>query len=90
MSKAILLSIRPEWVAKILNGEKTIEVRKQFPKDYRGWVYIYCTSAFPPLARFKDGKYITIDKINERTVWDLEVDKDTGNRKVVGRSKVIM
>ena len=24
----ILISIRPEWVAKILNGEKTIEVRK--------------------------------------------------------------
>ena len=43
MSKQILLSIRPEWVEKILNGEKTIEVRKQFPKDYVGWVYIYCT-----------------------------------------------
>ncbi len=41
--KSILLSIRPKWVAKILNGEKTIEVRKKFPKDYVGWVYIYCT-----------------------------------------------
>lgn len=39
----ILLSIRPEWVARILSGEKTIEVRKKFPKDYQGWVYIYCT-----------------------------------------------
>lgn len=25
----ILISIKPEWVCKILNGEKTIEVRKQ-------------------------------------------------------------
>ena len=41
--KSILLSIKPEWVAKILNGEKTIEVRKKFPKDYVGWVYIYCS-----------------------------------------------
>lgn len=41
--KSILLSIRSEWVCKILNGEKTIEVRKKFPKDYVGWVYIYCT-----------------------------------------------
>ena len=41
--KAILMSIRPEWVAKILNGEKTIEIRKKFPKDYVGWVYIYAT-----------------------------------------------
>ena len=41
--KSILLSIKPKWLAKILNGEKTIEVRKKFPKDYVGWVYIYCT-----------------------------------------------
>lgn len=41
--KAILMSIRPQWVAKILNGEKTIEIRKKFPKDYVGWVYIYAT-----------------------------------------------
>lgn len=41
--KCVLLSVRPEWVCKILNGEKTIEVRKVFPKGYQGWVYIYCT-----------------------------------------------
>lgn len=41
--KAIMISIKPKWVAKILNGEKTIEIRKKFPKDYVGWVYIYCT-----------------------------------------------
>lgn len=28
----VLISIRPEWVCKILNGEKTIEVRKQVVK----------------------------------------------------------
>ena len=41
--KSILLSIKTKWVAKIFNGEKTIEIRKKFPKDYVGWVYIYCT-----------------------------------------------
>lgn len=41
--KAMMISIRPEWTAKILNKEKTIEIRKRFPKDYVGWVYIYCT-----------------------------------------------
>ena len=41
--KSILLSIKPEWLAKILNGEKTIEIRKKFPKDYVGWVYLYCS-----------------------------------------------
>ena len=32
MSKAVSISIRPEWVRKILNGRKTIEVRKTRPK----------------------------------------------------------
>ena len=41
--KNILISIRPQYVSMILNKTKTIEVRKRFPKDYRGWVYIYCT-----------------------------------------------
>ena len=56
MNKAILMSIQPKWVAKILNGEKTIEVRKKFPKDYVGWVYIYCTKDN------KEGLHIVKDK----------------------------
>lgn len=31
--ECILISIMPEWVCKILNGEKTIEVRKTAPKE---------------------------------------------------------
>ena len=42
--KSILISIKQEWVAKILNGEKTIEIRKTMPKcDLPIDVYIYCT-----------------------------------------------
>lgn len=54
MTRAILMSIKPKWIAKILNGEKTIEVRKKFPKDYRGWVYIYCTRDNRQLVKPKD------------------------------------
>jgi predicted transcriptional regulator len=32
MSKAVLISIRPEWCEKIIKGQKTIEVRKTRPK----------------------------------------------------------
>ena len=32
MSKAVLISIRPEWCQKIMDGQKTIEVRKTRPK----------------------------------------------------------
>ena len=44
MSKAVLISIRPKWVEKIANGEKTIEVRKTKPKLETPFkAYIYCT-----------------------------------------------
>ena len=44
MSKAVLISIRPKWVEKIANGEKTIEVRKTRPKMNTPFkCYIYCT-----------------------------------------------
>ena len=44
MSKAVMLSIRPKWVEKIVNGEKTIEVRKTRPKLAPPFkAYIYCT-----------------------------------------------
>jgi len=42
--KQVLISIRPEWVAKILNGDKTAEVRLSVPKcNLPCEVYIYCT-----------------------------------------------
>ena len=42
--KAIMISIQPQWVEKILNGKKTIEIRKTMPKcELPCKVYIYCT-----------------------------------------------
>lgn len=44
--KAIMISIQPQWVEKILNDEKTIEIRKTKPKcELPCKVYIYCTKS---------------------------------------------
>ena len=44
MSKAVLISIRPEWCEKIARGEKIVEVRKTRPKLETPFkCYIYCT-----------------------------------------------
>lgn len=44
MGKAVLISIRPEWVEKIGEGKKTIEVRRTRPKLQPPFkCYIYCT-----------------------------------------------
>lgn len=51
MSKAVLISIRPEWCEKIARGEKTIEVRKTQPKLETPFkCYIYCTNTRPFLV----------------------------------------
>lgn len=70
--KAILLSIKPEWLAKILNGEKTIEIRKKFPKDYVGWVFMYCS---------KGGDYL---HKNCADIWWLEDKEFKRKRKKLG------
>lgn len=46
MRKAVLISIKPEWCELIVNGKKTVEVRKNKPKLETPFkCYIYCTKA---------------------------------------------
>lgn len=57
MAKAVLLSIRPEWVGKIVDGRKTVEIRKSHPKIATPFkCYIYCTK---PKYEYED--YILTD-----------------------------
>lgn len=56
MAKSVLISIRPEWVEKILAGEKTLEVRKTRPNMGTPFkCYIYCTNS--GVARGMWGKH---------------------------------
>ena len=69
MSKAVMLSIRPKWCEKIVNGDKTIEVRKTRPKLETPFkCYIYCTQSGVALGAWgKHGKVIgefTCDRID--------------------------
>lgn len=42
--KSVMISIRSEWIQKIFDGEKTLEIRKTRPKiDPPFRCYIYCT-----------------------------------------------
>ena len=85
--KAILISIKPKYVADILNGRKTIEIRKSMPKcDLPIDVYIYCT---------KDNKQrlypvALLDKSNQvfkRAYREDKIDNRTNylNGKVVAK-----
>lgn len=60
MGKAVLISIRPEWVEKILAGEKTLEVRKNRPNMETPFkCYIYCTNSGVAMGMWgKHGKVV--------------------------------
>ena len=61
MKKAVLISIRPEWMQKILSGEKTLEVRKtrpMMPTPFK--VYIYQTLPKRGDWNEKDGHVVAV------------------------------
>lgn len=52
--KAVLISIHPEWCAKIASGEKTIEVRKNRPKietPFKCYIYMTAGNASYPVTK---------------------------------------
>lgn len=54
MSKAVLMSIKPQFCEMIFRGEKTIEIRKRAPKLKPPFkVYVYCTN--DPYRTLMDG-----------------------------------
>lgn len=67
----ILISIRPKWCKKMLNGEKRLEVRKSAPKSVPAKVYIYCTKC-------KDTK-----KYSDEIDIPLDTKMWMGNGKVI-------
>ena len=69
--KAVLISIRPEWVEKILAGKKTLEVRKNRPNRGTPFkCYIYCTN---------NGGWLTNREefLNRKVVAEFVCDKIT-------------
>lgn len=62
MGKAVLISIRPEWVNKIITGEKTLEVRKTRPRLETPFkCYIYCSNP-GDIALWKARSHFYTDK----------------------------
>jgi hypothetical protein len=76
MSKAILMSIKPENLINILNHNKTLELRKSVPTNFVGWVYLYCQKGRPYYTQQSKEKY-TVQERNDYT--------NTINGKIVAR-----
>ena len=81
MSKSLMISIRPKHLLNILNGDKTLELRKTVPKDFKGWVYLYCTKSKPYYEP-------RINGITNQKMWNIHNDffyHTDINGKVVAR-----
>ena len=52
MDKALLLNRKPETIVNILNDIQKLIVFRKFPKDFRGWVYLYCNKGKSKLITF--------------------------------------
>ena len=68
---SILLPVRPEWLVEILNGEKTIDIRKTMPKCRLPIdVYLYCC---------KSKKKLFFDKVYNKYMYGEDTPKDRFN-----------
>lgn len=70
--KAVLISIAPEWCEKILNGEKTIEVRKSAPKELPIKAYIYETKGSSKKGRGKVIGEFICNNVEDFSEWEYD------------------
>lgn len=72
MSKAVLLSIQPNWCKLIWSGMKTVEVRRNRPKLKTPFkVYIYCSGNSGWLMRTPKG----LRKMDRKVIGEFTCDK---------------
>ena len=69
MSKEVLISIRPEWCAKIVSGEKSLEIRRTKPTIETPFkCHIYCTS----IKRVNLDQYVRIHAMTGGRIDELQ------------------
>lgn len=96
MRNSVVVSIHPQFVGSIMNGNKTLEIRKSIPKDFNGWVYIYCTLKDIENARLIDFNTFALitKKFTRYQYVDLNIShisfalRDYLNGKIAARFKL--
>lgn len=68
MMKTILLSIKPEYVEKILDGTKKYEYRKRIAQDLTETMLIYCTA--PEMKIVAEVEVISTVQAAPSTLWE--------------------
>jgi len=72
----MLISIHPKWVAKIFNGDKSAEIRRTAPKEWKDYLYGRTKIKPKPMTG-----YIYCTKDGERPIylpWEFGVHENDG------------
>ena len=91
--KSVLISIRPQWVEKIVSGKKTIEVRKTAPKEVPFKAYIYCSYGDMKTNYYLKGRGKVIgeficDKVIRTCGWRLRGDTQQCAKRTVAETEL--
>lgn len=72
--KTVLLPVHSHWCQLILNGEKTVEVRKTKPREAAPFrVLLYCTKGPLELAKDKNGNIVFLSRNKKADISDFEI-----------------
>jgi predicted transcriptional regulator len=64
-----LVSIRPQYVAKILDGQKTVELRRRFPEPVSVGTKVYIYSTSPVRAVVGCAKIKEVQRLTVADIW---------------------
>ncbi|AYF45728.1 Cro/Cl family transcriptional regulator [Halobacteriovorax sp. BALOs_7] len=66
--KEILLSVKPQYANLLVDGIKTIELRKKFPMDLENGTKVYVYSSFPQKMVIGE---VLVEKVEKLSIEDL-------------------
>lgn len=69
LHRDIVISIRPQYTEKIIEGKKTVELRRRFPISARSGTVAYLYSTSPVRALVGRVEIMNVEKLPVATIW---------------------
>jgi predicted transcriptional regulator len=79
--KDFLVSVRPQYAMKILDGEKTVELRRRFPDSHSVGATVFLYSSSPICALVGRAKIRDVQKLSVSELWKEHADAACISRK---------
>jgi predicted transcriptional regulator len=80
-TKDFLVSVRPQYAAKILDGKKTVELRRRFPDSGSVGATVFIYSSSPIRALVGHAKIKDVQKLSVSEIWKEHSDAACISRK---------